>query len=304
MSEQRKQHYVPQGYLKNFASGKKGKNVFVLSKSRRFVYPDNIENIAAERHFYTIDSYEDKYFWDDLYAKIVEPQLSPLLEKIRQNCENVLIQNKATVISRDDKKNLMFHLIFQLLRGKQTRKYEKELYERTIPKAFKSAQKYFKNLDNEKLTEVFQKIENDKNYFKELSMESILNEELLLKMANILINYNFVFYRTNSAIPFITSDNPVMVINSDTLNAMPFSNGLLQPSTIICYPISPKLILCAYHPYRFKTVLKKRDRTLEILDNKDVEKFVDGQNKLQLKQCFDCIYSHSKETLDLLHKEI
>ncbi len=43
------------------------------------------------------------------------------------------------------------------------------------------------------------------------------------------------------------SDNPVMIINIITQNATPFTDGLVQLSTAVYYPLSSQLLLCAMH---------------------------------------------------------
>lgn len=302
MSEQRKQHHVPQTYLKNFASGKKGDSLYTLSKQQRKVYPDRVPDAAAERHFYTLNNYEDKYFWDNLYTKNIEPEFGKTLQEIKKACDNVLVQSDTTVISEELKHDLVFHLIFQLLRGKQTRKYIKDLYEKTLPNAFARAEEHFKSINKEVLEKSFEKFRKDDEYFKELSMDSIFSEKVIFSFANILKNYIFVIYRNESEIPFITSDNPVMIVDSNTLNSRPFSNGLLVPSTVVLFPISSKLLLCAYNPYRFSP--NGLDCKLKIMHGKDCENLVSVHNKLQISQNFNWAYSYSEETLNALKKLI
>ena len=302
MSEQRKQHHVPQTYLKNFAAGKKGDSLYTLSKQQRKVYPDRVPEAAAERHFYTLNNFKDKYFWDDLYTKNIEPEFGKTLQEIKKVCDNVLVQSDATVISEKLKHDLVFHLIFQLLRGKQTRKYVKDLYERTLPNAFAKTEEHFKSISKDVLENSFEKFQKDDEFFKKLSMDAIFSEKVIFSFANILKNYAFVIYKNESEIPFITSDNPVMIVDSNTLNSRPFSNGLLVPSTVVLFPVSSKLLLCAYHPYKFSS--KGLDCKLKIIHGKDCENLVSVHNKLQITQNFNWAYSYSEETLNALKKFI
>lgn len=68
MREPKKQHYVPQTYLKNFATGKKNKSLYVLSASPRKIYSSQVEDTAAERNFYTVKRLKNKYIWENTYA--------------------------------------------------------------------------------------------------------------------------------------------------------------------------------------------------------------------------------------------
>ena len=266
MSEPKKQHYVPQTYLKNFATGKKNKSLFVLSASPQKIYSSQVENSAAERDFYTVERLENKYFWENTYAQYVEPSFGSLLKQIRQNCENALVQNNATVISEEQKALLSINIIIQMLRGKQTRKYERKLYDKLLPSVFLDAKSHFPTLEKSVVKRAFEKFSTDDNYFKEISMQTVFNNERIIKFSNFLTQYSFVFYRVKGDIPFVTSDNPVMFVNSITGNAVPFANGLIKNSTIVYFPISPRLLLGAFHPEFAFGTLNSRDCSLKILD--------------------------------------
>ena len=85
---------------------------------------------------------------------------------------------------------------------------------------------------------------------------------------------------------FITSDNPVMFINSITNNARPFANGLANPTTMIYYPISPKLLLCAVHPSTYFGALSDQDGHLVDLNACKEIGFISFINKKQIDQCY------------------
>ena len=303
MSEPKKQHYVPQTYLKNFAKGKKNASLYVLSSSPQKIYSSKIENAAAERDFYTVEKLENKYFWENMYAQYVEPSFGTLLKQIRKNCENALVQNNATIISREQKALLSINIVIQMLRGKQTRQYERKLYDKLLPSVFLHAQNHFPTLEDNVVKRAFKKFGTDDNYFKEISMQTVFNNERIIKFSNLLTQYSFIFYRVKGDIPFVTSDNPVMFVNSITGNAAPFANGLSENSTIVYFPIYPSLLPGAFHPKFTFGTLNSRDCSLEILDDYKEKRFIDTYNKKQLEQCHDYLYSNSNETLiNLLRK--
>ena len=77
MTEPINQHHVPQTYLKNFSSKKKDDYyVWTWDNRTKKVFNSNIENVAVERHFYTIDNLQDKYVWETFYAKTIEPLMN------------------------------------------------------------------------------------------------------------------------------------------------------------------------------------------------------------------------------------
>lgn len=117
------------------------------------------------------------------------------------------------------------------------------------------------------------------------------------KFSNILYNRNFILIRIQGNMEFATSDNPIMYINARTQNVQPFTNGLLKPSTIVVYPISPKLLLYVTHPDFYFGTLPKNDRCLmDININKD-SNFISAMNRKQMEQCAYQVYAKSQDTL-------
>jgi hypothetical protein len=300
MSEPKKQHYVPQTYLKNFATGKKNNSLYVLSASPRKIYSSQVEDTAAERNFYTVEKLKNKYIWENTYAQHIEPSFGTLLKQIRKYCENALVQNNFTVISQGQKELLSINIVIQMLRGKQARKYQRKLYDKSLPPAFLDAQTHYQNLEEIDIERTFEKFNNDDNYFKDIAMQTVFNKDTIIKISNVLFRYSFIFFRTKGLIPFVTSDNPVMFINSITQNATPFANGLNKNTTIVYFPISPCLLLSAFHPDFGFGNLNCQDCTLEILDDYKEKKFINTYNKKQFEQCYNYIYSNSKKTLQNL----
>lgn len=302
MAEPKKQHYVPQTYLKNFTADKKKSRLFVLSKCTEKVYGAEVKDTAAERNFYTIDHFFDKYVLENTYAQCVEPSFGALLKNIRRNCENVLIQNNALVISQAQKTQLALNIVIQLFRGKQARKFEKKLYDELLPSVFDKAKKSFPNIEESVAKKTFERFATDENFFKEIELQTNFNQVRLLNITEILMKYTFVFHRINGAASFVTSDNPVMLINYITKNAVPFTNGLMQSSTILCFPLSPSLLLVAYNPNMFFGVLQKSDCSISFFDDIRDEGFIKMCNRKQLEQCDNYVYSHSKDVLEIISK--
>lgn len=298
MSEPKKQHYVPQTYLKNFATGKKNNSLYVFSASPRKIYSSQVEDTATERNFYTVERSKNKYIWENTYAQYIEPTFGTLLKQIRKYCENALVQSNSTVISKEQKELLSKNIVIQMLRGKQTRKYERNLYDELLPSVFGDAKDRFPGLDEHMLEKSFKKFSTDDNYFKEISMRANFNKESIIKFSNVLLQYSFVFYRITGSTPFVTSDNPVILINSITQNATPFVNGLSKNTTIVYFPISPCLLLSAFHPEFGFGALNSRNCTLEILDDCKEKEFIDTYNKKQFEQCYNYLYSQSKAVLE------
>ena len=298
MSEPRKQHYVPQVYLKNFSYQSRSEDkIFVLSNNSSKIYLANVRDTAAERHFYTVDSIKDKYVWERCYAETVEPLLGDVLRKIRQRCENHLIQNNAVILSYEEKEKLALSIIFQFLRGKHTRNFERKIYQEVLPDIIKDAYKKFSPID-EKKEKVISSFASDESFFKQIAMQTNFNYESIEKYLKVILVRSFIFYKIVGDANFVTSDNPVVVMNLKNYNVAPFRNGLIEAHNAIYYPISSKLLLVAYHPDVFLGIFKKSDCCIELIDSKRDIDFILFQNKKQKEHCDNYVYAGSRDVLE------
>lgn len=171
-------------------------------------------------------------------------------------------------------------MVMQLLRGKQSRAYEKKLFDELLPSTIEKAKEKFGPLtdDQQKRLDTFG---TDPQFFKQISMELTWDIERLTLYTNVLGWHDFVFYHICGDMEFVTSDNPVMFINSSTANAQPFANGLVRETTLIYYPLSPKLLLCAVHPNAFFQFFSDKDGCLCRLDATKEESFIASMNRKQ-----------------------
>lgn len=296
MSEPKKQHYVPQLYLRNFSSEKYSEKIYVKSKSTSKLFLANISDTAVQRNFYTINRYEDKYVWERIFATKIEPMMSKIIKSVRTKSENALIQNHACILSVEEKSILVSSILFQFLRSTNTRKYAQKIYNANLPFAKKKVKEKFGTLNAEQKS-ILQKYETSEDFFKEIAIATIFNEKSFLKYFDILMKKSLLIYRIIGDELFITSDNPVILLNSLTLEATPFKNGLENESTVVLYPISPKIIVAAYHPSRLFGGMTKMDRCIEFIDSQTNKSFIYTANKAQNHSCNNYLYSNSKDYL-------
>ncbi len=123
----------------------------------------------------------------------------------------------------------------------------------------------------------------DENIFKSVALNITIDEERINKYASILYNKSWVFYHISGEREFITSDNPIMVLNGNTLDVTPLQNGIGQDTTMVCFPISTKLLLVIYSYNRYLGIIKDLDKRRNVIDSYQDSKFIDMQNTLQYK---------------------
>ena len=299
MNEPKKQHYVPQTYLKQFSftSNSSSYRLYVLHKNKRKIFTANIKDTAAERHFYTVKKHQNNYIWEKFYAENIEPVMNKVISKIQSIGECVLLQNYASVITSELKTQIAITIMFQLLRGKHSREFEKQAYKNALPGVINKAHEIFGPLDEQR-KKILEAYKNDDDYFKLAAMEATLNIEKLEKYVDIILQRVLVLFKVVGDMEFVTSDNPVMFVDSSSLDATPFKNGLLHHSTVIFFPVSPKMVIAAYNPNLYWGTLTDLDGNIIILDSKKELKFIEMLNTKQFEQCFDQVYARRVSLLE------
>lgn len=289
-----RQHHVPKAYLKNFCAS--DNSIAVLDKARNKIFSTGLDAVAVEKNFYTIDGLKDPYCWEKAYAESIEPLMGVLLPTIISRV-NVLVRTGYRIMDEKEKTQLALIMVIQLLRGKQSRVYEKKIFDKRLPSTIEMVKKKFGPLtdDQQKFLDAFA---TDPRYFRQISMGLTWDIERLTRYTNVLAWHDFVFYHLCGDMEFVTSDNPVMFINSATANARPFANGLLRETTLIYYPLSPKLLLCAVHPNAFFQFFLDKDRCLCHLDANKEECFITLMNRKQRAQCHNQVFALTQTTLE------
>lgn len=295
MSKLMRQHYVPRLYLKNFSVSKNNTcYVFVKQKYGKRIFETNIENIAVEKNFYTVEKLKDKNTWEKFYANTVEPQFNSQLNKIILKCSNMLLVDGVKIINDQDKQELALDLAIQIMRGKIVRNKEIELYNKLSPGILDSIEyKKFKQT-----REYCEKLLKNKDTFKEVVYRLTMNSDLIKKLTNVLYNKGWVLFQTVDNAEFITSDSPLMVINGNRLDATPFKNGLALDDTVISFPISPDLLLMLYSKNKFFGYFNNNDGCRFWID-KEIN-FVHTINYLQYEQCNKFVIARREESLHSL----
>ena len=229
MSEYKKQHYTARSYLKGFSPAyqKNGfpewekNNIYYFSINDKIIDKTTVNNIAYRDYYYSFQ--DQKGIIDNSIEhnfSLIENRFIKLRSKIESNISELMFQNTTHDFTSDDKIDLCKFIIIHLLR---TPKIVDTIYdgfskhEIDIAKRYniKEDWKYSRIL----ALEVIVKLLNGKHY-------DFLNELLKFK-----IQCYFVPRRYGN---FITSDNPVLLYNSNT--SIPA--GLKYDSTHIIFPIN------------------------------------------------------------------
>jgi hypothetical protein len=284
----KKQHYVPQSYLRNWdinkENGKKPK-VFSYDIKQNNQFSVNIEDTAMKKYFYDYEKYSkeeieiiynnipkkfqilkedflikqgiEKLVFAEKIEKISIQTIISIIEKLEKlkvnSKENI---NKKNILSTTDKVILSYFISIQYIRTKKFRDESQKLYNESIEDI------------NEKSKETIniEHIDDNENQFIHLrDMFYHANS-----IQRILLKYKWILYRNFTKVPYMTSDNPVVkkpnlkgIFDDYGIGSFGFESEGIE----IRLPLSPKYELIIHEPIYLKKKHTKKFEKIHVIDN-------------------------------------
>lgn len=294
MADKKRQHTVPQVYLKNFATPQKKKRyIYVFQKTEQTIVFTEIGNAAVERDFYKLDAAERPLGWEEFYSEQIEPQTGLVIGGLIKKASPILLRPRTTILNRKERASLALYMMYQVARGRAAREFMVPITKKTADEvAEKLNAEYALNVDDQLRAYI-------KSGLSKVAMaEASINPTRMKNLAEHLLSRYWVLYRIDGEAEFITSDNPVMFADNSTQDATPFSHGLGVLTTVVYYPISPKLMIVAYSKDYAAGAFEACDNQIIMLDAAKEHSFIEMVNKMQLSQCVMQAFSHSKLPLE------
>ena len=304
MAEKRRNHTVPKVYLKQFAIPQKpGKAdssyyLFQYNKANQVICRTEISNASVENYFYTLEGVEISNIWEDYYCDNVESDMANTLPRFIENSSRKELIGHERVVNENIKTVLAKVMINQLYRGRATREHLLMITPDGEEEVIQKVKNQFGKTEDEEWNQYVNNYQVSPEVIKIAMALACTDQNRLNEHAELLINRFWVMYRIDGDGEFITSDNPVMFVDSSSLDSMPFHNGLFNPATVVYYPISPKLMIALYH-YKNRLGIKKRDDGRLFLLNIDDSFFIHSLNHLQIQQCTRQAFAKTKQILQL-----
>lgn len=293
MGENRKQHIVPQCYLNNFTySSKEPYKIYALQRNSKKIFETNIRDSAEQKDFYTIPDNLDPFVWDKEYQGLIEPLLSKTVSNIVSSCEEQTVNNKDLILDAELKSNLIICMVFQLLRDKHSRDRMKIIFDTKYDDVIKSAKKRFPQISYN-----YDTINKEKLFMEDAMLASlnITYYDILIKM---LCMRTYYIIKIVDNYCFITSDSPIVIMNSSTLDTTPYKTGISATHSVIYFPISPKLTIASFHPQTILGFDKNLDGRVWFIEGKIEHDFINKHNKWQFEHCYMHAYSNNRECLE------
>lgn len=244
------QHIVPKRYLDRFGK-KDGKRTItgtrIVSKGSVRFFEDSTANVGYIKNYYDVTDKNDPKYWEHYFAREIDTLCGQAMENIIAKV--TLTQKNATVLSDQDKAMLSKVIVAQLMRIPESIDYVKNvLYPRVsaqvkddlisaLPPAF--VEKHMEQITSTELSEQDQKELLFNHSFEPVNFD---------RYCDVLQNGIWVVYVNmhRDTIPFLTSDNPVLIEGVGSKDTGMFRNGLANPATCIFYPLSPGIAVAIY----------------------------------------------------------
>ena len=305
MSDPIRHHHVPQTYLRNFSFVKKSEfKLYTYDKISKKIFEANVDDVAVEKNFYTVNNIQDIYAWENFYAQSVEPMMGTTIYDIIKISESCLIRDKVQILTDELKAKFSVIMVYQLLRSKHSREFEHKIFEEKAPQILSEAKNKFMGKGNQKIDMLLENYQISEDMFKLTAMEATLDITKINMFAQALFNRCWVVYRIIGKNEFVTSDNPVMFMNNQSFDVTPFHNGIADNRTVIFYPISSKLMIVLYDYNSLLGLLNSYDCKLLFIDSTKDNRFINNVNRKQIEQCYRQVFCKKKSVLEIIQNSM
>ena len=250
-----KQHVVPRAYLNHFATPGRGKNKFLIGVRQNDLkhYIDSTDNVGYQKDYYDDAEYpDDKKHWEHFYATEIE---APCLKTITNLIAKVTLSSDGNIcLTNSEKYDLSKFIVAQFLRVPNFIDYQiYNAQNKMFPQYKTEFLTTFNHLLSKQQKGTINNICFTDDQVKHIILSNINDLQKLNRYCEILISKPWVVYinRYYKEMPFITSDNPVVMTNLRTKSFSRSDNGLGNQNTVIFFPINPYISIGIY-PHQFR----------------------------------------------------
>lgn len=253
MSEQFKnQHIVPVSYLNHFGTKQKSGKYLIGArtvKDNKLSKPfrQSTENVGYICNYYDVPEREDPKHWEHFLDEKFDRLCGQKLEHI---IAHAAVSPNKTVILDDDRKDLLSKIIIsQILRVPDFFDFGYKKFQEVMKKTKGDLIDTFSAIAQDKV-HIVENLQVTNTQQKDMILTGAFDERRFEKYCNILKTKVWVaFYNCDyKKTPFVTCDNPVLVINQAGNKTGVFVNGLIQNDTFIFFPVSPAVMIAIYSP--------------------------------------------------------
>jgi hypothetical protein len=233
MSKTKREHYVPQSYLRGFTED--GEHLFAFDKSTRTRFGTSVSEIACERYFYDLS---DSQATEKALSKLdgVYPCWRDSITETAEKGERITLEQQA---------KLAFFIAMQIRRTRWFRNLNIEIAEQ-VEEVFVKMSEYFDDKFGVPLEPDASMSEylfpNKEEMSKLAQIQSMRSFSTMYKLLQILAHHIWIVGVNQTTQPFYTSDNPVVMWPHKQHPILSYS-GLQSEGIEIAFPLSSRYIL-------------------------------------------------------------
>jgi len=264
------QHIVPKRYLDRFASHVDGKSIIgtrYYVKDKPKCFPASTSDVGYIKNFYDVTDKEDPKYWEHFFANEIDTLCGADMENIISAA--TLGNNNSAVLTDHAIEVLAKIIVAQMMRIPSSIDYVKEIYPRIEKEVKERALSIIPASLMSKYESKIKEITLDEQWQKEQFLNHSFDSVNFDRYCRLLQDRIWVVYvnTLRTVIPFVTSDNPVLIEGVGTSEVGLFRNGLANPATCIFYPLSPAIAVASYSKRGIMGVAKDDlDRRKVLLD--------------------------------------
>ena len=278
MAEYKKQHYVPQHFLRNFSDG--NRTVAYNIENEKEYPPTPVANLCYENYFYDDDGEIEQVLSE------LEGTHASVLRKLTSN-------RNLNQLDRNEENNLLSFITLQSARTKADRIDQEEQMQALVTHIAKIDAEQ----GGEMTSEIVDKLKERKIRVKDDGMHTY---SMLVAHSSIplITDLNGVLIENKTETQFITSDRPIIKDNPKFKGKRErFLVGFQCPGLQIFCPLSPQSYLMLYDP-NWYLLNSNKERRVSI-QSKDQ---IDSLNKMQLIYANESVFYQQEQREEEIHQ--
>lgn len=239
----KKQHFVPQLLLRQFADAKERLYAYDMSKDRSF--PTTVRDAGHQNHFLTIPALDGKdgpgAYFEKLFQTYEHPAMEAIL-KIHAGLSTGILK----VVGETERKALSRFIALQYLRTPEARTaalQSEELTKRILASTIAQANGY--NTSDPAIASILESFSGTRpDDIARLHGELLLDPALIEDVATKLAAYVWLLAVNRTTAPLYVADNPVSIFRH--VSQPGFGLGLLSRGAEVIVPLSSILQLSLF----------------------------------------------------------
>jgi len=238
------QHYVSQGYMRNFSEGD---FIWAYDKLKRSKFRTNVRNVAAERYFYNSEELAritgDKQF--------IEKRLSKIEGKYKSVTDDLFerLGTKSFVLDDETRGFLSLFMAIQMCRTKESLVSSVQLIEATLEVMKKACVKASILVPPEYEL-------NAEQSARESLQKTLVNADEIQNYAQILNTHIWIIMRAPPGEVFLTSDHP-FAKRPHIVKTWRSMSGIASKGIEIAFPLSSRYLLTLYDAEYFHRLIPR-----------------------------------------------